>query len=235
MKANQLTYSHLATRLDVSETTVKRFFTAQDGSVGRLQEICSILSISFSDLVEQSRSQREQVFTLTDEQEHFFVLNPNYFSFFEELLQGHLNLGVIRKKYGITQGSAIKYVKQLEKMDLVEWLPSDRIKLKVAGTHNWRDGGPLQETFLPADNRAFLSHLEQRFQQDDHFMTTSNRRIHPDTLRAVIADLRTLFSSYRKRVYRDEVFYPKGELVPVKWIMGIGIFESPPYGEIVDL
>jgi DNA-binding Xre family transcriptional regulator len=235
MKAKKVTYASLAKHLEVSEATMKRFFTANDGSIGRITEICSALSISFADLVEQSKSKGEHVFALSLEQENFFATHPNYFAFFQELLEKNLSPKEIRTKHRISQHSATRYLRQLDKMGLIEWLPSDRVKLKVQGTHNWLDGGPLQQKFLPADNLAFLKYVEKNFQQDSHFLTTSNRHVHPETLRALISELKPLFSSFRKRVYRDEVFYPKSELIPTKWLMGIAPHRAEPLGKIEDL
>lgn len=235
MKAKKVTYASLAKQLKVSEATMKRFFTATDGSIGRVAEICSALSISFADLVEQSKNQGEHVFTLTIEQESFFASHPNYFAFFQELLEKNLSPKEIRTKHGISQYSVTKYLRQLDKMGLIEWQPSDRVKLKVQGTHNWLDSGPLQQKFLPADNMAFLKYVEKNFQQDLHFLTTSNRHVHPETLRALISELKPLISSFRKRVYRDEVFYRKSELIPTKWLMGIAPHQAEPLGKIEDL
>lgn len=235
MKAKRVTYASLAKQLNVSEATMKRFFTAKDGSIGRIAEICSALSISFADLVEQSKNQGEHVFALTLEQETFFASHPSYFAFFQELLEKNLSPKEVRTKHGINQHSVAKYLRQLDKMGLIEWLPYDRVKLKVQGTQNWLDGGPLQQKFLPADNLAFLKNVEKNFQKESHFLTTSNRHVHPETLRALISELRPLFSSFRKRVYRDEVFYPKSELISTKWLMGIAPHQAVPLGKIEDL
>lgn len=222
MKARKLRYSHLARQLKVSEATIKRFFTASDGTLSRLVEICDVLEISFADLVAQSQSEGEPVYSLSESQEKFLADNPDSFAFFQELTDGKLSFKQIQEKHHVSRATAVKLARQLEKLGLVDWLASDRLKLRVKGTHNWLDHGPLSKRFMREGEVAFLDHLLANFGADSHFFTSSSRRMHPKTLEALIAELQSLFQSVRNRVYRDETFYPSSELVPVKWIMGVG-------------
>ena len=47
LKERGITYADVASHLGVSEQTIKRLFTSQDGPVGRLVEICDFIGISF--------------------------------------------------------------------------------------------------------------------------------------------------------------------------------------------
>jgi DNA-binding Xre family transcriptional regulator len=234
LKARKTTYAMLAKKLGVSEATIKRFFTSDDGSVGRVAEICDALSISFADLVEQARSHGESTFTLTYEQEAFFAENPSYFAFFKQLVDAGLTPKEICTKHRLSAHSLPKYLRRLEGLGLVDWLAGDRVRLKVRGTQNWLSRGPLVKKFLHAENLAFLAYLEENFDRESHLFTSSTRRMHPETLRTLNMELRSLFASYRARVYRDEVFYPPSELVDTKWLLGLAPFQATDV-KITDL
>jgi transcriptional regulator with XRE-family HTH domain len=239
LKTRKITYATIAKDLGVSEATIKRFFTGHDGSVGRIEEICESLSISFADLVEQARSRGETTYELTYDQEAFFAENLNYYAFFKELSFFRLTPQEIRSKHGLNANSLPRYLRRLEKLGLIEWLPGDRVKVKVQGTQNWITNGPLVKKLARAENRAFFTYLEEIFikdpkSRDSHLFTSSTRYMHPDTLRALNSELKELFETIRARVYRDEIFYPKHELVPTKWVLGLAPYTPTPT-KITDL
>jgi len=217
-----MTYADLANQLDVSEATIKRLFTSTDASFSRLQEIiCDVLEISLSDLLLLPQQQKEKSFRLSLEQEQFFVDNPNYFEFFQEIVENGLQPKEIQKKHTLNNRSLHQYLRQLETLGILEWMPGDRVKMKFRGSHSFLDGGPLQKAYSEKDSQAFLAYLYANRLEKDRFLTTSDRYIHPETLAAYIAELKALASSYRKKAYRDEIYYPKEQLTRATWLVGI--------------
>ena len=219
LKKQKITYADLASRIKVSEATVKRIFTSHDAAFSRIIEICAAIGISFSDLVQESQERKESVFSLSEEQEQFFAKNPNYFGYFNELF--HSTPQEIQSRKNLTSRSTAKYLKKLDEMKLIDWLPSNRIALKVQGTQNWLHGGPLQKQFIQEDNISFIKYLNQQVGKEKHFFTTSDRLIHPETLQSFLVEQRALTQEYRKRAYRDEVCYPRNALLQAKWLFGI--------------
>lgn len=226
MKKQKITYGSLAKKLKVSEATIKRFFNAEDGSISRIVEICDCLGLSFSDLVNQAKDSKEKVFTLTEAQEEFFVKNPHCYDFFQELNEEQRSPKEIKEKYRLNQNSLNKYLRALEQIGVLEWLPSDRVRMVNSGSHNWIQNGPLQKRFLFEDNVQFLENSLKSLGEEDRFVTSSDRYIHQDTNRSFMAELRKLATEYRKRAYKDELFYPRAELTRVKWIIAIGPYNQ---------
>ena len=56
LKSRGMTYAQLATRIDLSEASVKHMFSQETMSLTRLEEICEVLGIGLSELVEHSRT-----------------------------------------------------------------------------------------------------------------------------------------------------------------------------------
>jgi len=235
IKLRGLTYSKLARKLSVSEVTMKRFFASSDVSLSRLIQICDVLGLSFSDLVQQSQEQSEKVFALSRPQEQFFADHPHYFAFFMEILSEDESVAQLAKRTKLSVTSIRKYLKKLEEMKLLDRLEGDEFRLKFQGTLNWITKGPLQKKFLESDNQDFVRFVGANFEKDRHFLTTADRLIHSDTYGALLADMKSLVSHYRKRAYRDQQFFPKNELMQVKWLMGAAPYERSWRGLLEEI
>lgn len=89
LKAKGITYAQVAMHLGVSEQTIKRLFIGQDGSIGRLVDVCNFIGISFFEITRMAAEDREHTFGLSIGQEEYFCENPVDYAVFDELLKGH--------------------------------------------------------------------------------------------------------------------------------------------------
>ena len=76
LRQQQITYRDIACQLDMSEANVKRIFSTQSFTLERLEQICSILQMSLSDLFALTEKQQMQVSQLTVEQENELLADP---------------------------------------------------------------------------------------------------------------------------------------------------------------
>src|SRR5690606_14252165 len=76
LRARGITYSSLAARIGLSESSVKRMFARRTFSLRRLEQICHAAGIEISDLVEMLNERREYLTELTVEQEQALVAEP---------------------------------------------------------------------------------------------------------------------------------------------------------------
>ncbi len=58
LKANGLTYRKVADKLKLSEASVKRLFAGQNISLNRLEQICQLMDMEISDLVNKMEIDR---------------------------------------------------------------------------------------------------------------------------------------------------------------------------------
>ena len=68
IKAKGYTYKTLASRLEISESALKRNFSIGDFSLSRLEEICRVLDITLADLAKYGEDHTRVSF-LTEDQE----------------------------------------------------------------------------------------------------------------------------------------------------------------------
>lgn len=169
-KLRGITYKTLADRLELSESAVKHMFSTGNFSLRRLDDICAILELDIGDLVDISDSQEPKIEQLSDENERAIVADIrlllvtycliNYWSFDE-----------IVARYDISPTEGKKYLRQLDRMRLIELQPGDRVRLLVANNFSWRKNGAIEQFFRSRVQSEFFSH---HFQDDDSIRIVKN-------------------------------------------------------------
>lgn len=168
LKAKGVSYKELARLLSLSEASVKRIFSTGSFSLDRFLEICEVARIPPESLFSLISGMSNQEHEYTVEQEAFFSESPQHLAFFDLLLKGETPRQ-IAKKHNLSEVQMQKFLRDLEKLDLVDWLPQDKIKLRTARNVRWRKGGPLKRKLLPLAKDEFLkdafdgSNSENRF------------------------------------------------------------------------
>jgi DNA-binding Xre family transcriptional regulator len=140
------TYADLARGLGLSESSVKRLFSQKKLTLDRLEEICKHLDLEISDLLEMARGTQGLITELSEAQERALVGNQRL------LLVGLLALSHWTAKeivtvYRITEAQVVRLLAQLDALGIIDLLPGNRIKLRLARNFAWRMGGPLQQFF----------------------------------------------------------------------------------------
>jgi len=140
------TYAKLATGLGMSESSVKRMFSKKRMSLERLEAICTQVGIEIPDLLELARTSEGRLTELTEAQERALVGDERL------LLVGLLALGnwsaeEMREAYRLTEADLVKLLTQLDRLGIIDLLPGNRIKLRLARNFAWRKRGPLQQFF----------------------------------------------------------------------------------------
>jgi DNA-binding Xre family transcriptional regulator len=146
LKAQKKTYAQVAGVLGLSEASVKRLFADKNLSLLRLEQICHMLGIEISDLVQMMNQRAHRITQLTREQEDEIagdrllllvtVCALNRWTFAEIL--GH---------FVITEIEAIRCLTRLDRLKIIDLLPGNRIKLLISPNFHWLENGPIQQLF----------------------------------------------------------------------------------------
>ncbi len=227
LKERRLRYKHLAKHLGLSESSLKRIFTAEDGSLGRITEICEFLGISFFDLVELSHDEPAPDFRLTIEQEEFFAENISYLNFFTKLYEDKWSCEKIQTEYKLSNKSIFKYLKKLDELDLIELRENNRFSFKVSGTICWIMGGPLQEKHLLEDHLQFLDHVWKNRESKDHHSHSSNFYVSQKTIRETRSALKEVEDDFYKKATRESMIKNPENLIHVRALLAFGPFPKP--------
>lgn len=188
LKLRGITYKGLAERLDLSESAVKHMFSTGNFSLRRLDDVCAVLEFDIGDLVNISQSQEPKIEQLSDENEREIVADTrlllvaycliNYWTFDE-----------IIERYDISPEAGIKYLRRLDRMNVIELQPGDRVRLLVANNFSWRKNGAIEEFFRSHVQSEFFSH---HFQDDSSIRIVKNGMLTRKSQKQLIEKLKAM-------------------------------------------
>lgn len=162
LKAHGKTYVDVADHLRLSEASVKRLFSQKSFSVQRLDEVCQLMDIEISDLVQlMNESGTGAISRLSLEQEQEIVGDLELLLITVCVLN-RWTVQQILQNIDITEPRCIKHLAKLDRLKLIELLPKNRVKLRVAPNFQWQENGPIQQFFL---EKLQLDFFDSRFEQ----------------------------------------------------------------------
>ncbi len=145
LKAQEVTYRDIAGALRLSEASVKRIFAAESFSLERLEEICRFLDLTIYELARLARTgAAEEVSVLTEAQETALAQNPQQFACFYLLMNGWTPARLARR-LALSEPQLTRLLTALDKLELIELHPRNRVRPLTARTVMWRKGGPIRQ------------------------------------------------------------------------------------------
>ncbi|NMP33147.1 helix-turn-helix transcriptional regulator [Thalassotalea sp. M1531] len=165
LKQHKVTYRQIAESLELSEANIKRVFATNSFSLERLEQICSIINLSLSDLFAISEKQQQQLTELTLEQEQELIENPKLL-LVAVLVRDYWNFEEITEHYEIDQHEGIRLMAKLDKIKLIQLLPNNDYKLLIAQDFRWIKNGPL-EKFM--EKEVLNRFMASKFDDEDSF------------------------------------------------------------------
>jgi transcriptional regulator with XRE-family HTH domain len=133
LKGKGKTYADAANVLGLSESSVKRIFSAKDGPVGKIEGLCDWLGVSFKDLSDLAFEDSQEDYVLTSEQEEVFLKYPHLFLFFAEIVEFGKSVEEVQAEHGLSDISMTRYLSILDRIKLIELLPGNKIKINIPG------------------------------------------------------------------------------------------------------
>lgn len=170
LKARGLTYRDVAARLDLSESAVKYMFSNGNFSLRRLDELCEIIAADFGELVGLSEAQEDRIEELPLEYEQEIVADVK-FLLVTYCLLNYWRFDEIVERYRITRAEGLKILRRLDDMRIIEVLPGERVRLKLANNFSWRRNGPMERYF---DRHVQTQFFRHDFSSDDALRIARN-------------------------------------------------------------
>ena len=141
-KSRGLLYQDVAASLGVSETTVKRYLTGHSLSVDILEQLCRLVDLRMSDLVDIAREGKTELPPLSHVHEEHLARDPLLASLFYLIAKGHTPQS-LQKDFGIDEAQMNGYLTLFDRWGLIRLFPFNRIKLRVSPLFQIERGGPL--------------------------------------------------------------------------------------------
>ncbi|MCV6605985.1 MAG: helix-turn-helix transcriptional regulator, partial [Porticoccaceae bacterium] len=156
LKQQGKTYRDVAQLLGLSESSVKRIFTSGDLSLKRLDRLCSWLGVTITSLSVAAEAQQPTLSQLTMEQEQELVSDP-IMLLVTSCVLNQWQFAEIISYYNISEPQCVSKLAALDRLGVIELLPGNRIKLRVAPNFRWKTNGPIQQFFQNSVEREFFN------------------------------------------------------------------------------
>jgi hypothetical protein len=146
LKEKDITYKAIALHLELSEGTIKRIFSNYDFTLRRVEEVCSLVDLELFDLLEQMKEKELSTEILPIEHETELV------SDIKLLLTAHLLINKwtvhqILSNYEIDRLNMTQLLAKLDTMGIIDYLPGERVRLKISRNFKWINKGPIHQFF----------------------------------------------------------------------------------------
>jgi transcriptional regulator with XRE-family HTH domain len=146
LKARGLTYAVIAQRIAMSEASVKRMFSTCNFTLERIDAICRAAGIEFSELTRDFNREQNLLTQLTQMQEREIVDDSRLFLVAVSVLN-LMSFDDIVSLYTLSPAEVVGLLARLDRIGVIELLPNNRFKLKIARTFAWIPNGPIQTAF----------------------------------------------------------------------------------------
>jgi transcriptional regulator with XRE-family HTH domain len=203
LKARGITYAQVATRLGLSEASVKRMFSRKDFTLQRIEEVCHVAGIAFADLAREFTHEPAGVTHLTVEQEREIVSDPKLM-LIAICAVCNWTLEQIIATYDIPKVECIKYLARLDKHKIIELMPDNRIRPLISRTFSWLPNGPIQRYFR---SRIEAEYLSSSFKRPDELLIFVNGQLSAKSNSELIARMRELAAEFAE-MHREDLALP---------------------------
>jgi len=156
LKAHGKTYLDVAAHLNLSHASVKRLFSEENLSLHRLICICEMLDITLADLVLSMtvNSNKLDKLTLLQEQE---IADDLLLLLVAVCVINGFTYDNLLTEYAIDQHLLIQKLAKLDKLKIIDLLPANHFKLRIAKNFSWLPDGPIQRFFLQRVQEEFFN------------------------------------------------------------------------------
>ncbi len=156
LKAHGKTYADVAELLQLSEASVKRLFSEQNFTLQRLEHICHMMGLEISDLVQNMASEQQKIVQLSLEQEAEIAADLLLLMITVCVINGYSYEDLL-EQYDIAPHDCIQKLALLDRLKIIDLLPSNRIKLLVSPNFSWHANGAIQQFFQAKVEQDFFN------------------------------------------------------------------------------
>lgn len=201
LKARRISYQRIAAHLGLSLSSVKRLFATGEFTLRRLEAVCELAGVDLLELARHAEAARLQVTQLTAEQERQVVADS------ELLLVAICALNRwpferIYERYRLTRPRLTQLLIRLDRLGLIELLPENRIRLRVAKNFAWLPDGPIHRYFVDHIQAELLSGA---FNPDRDLHRFAWGMLTAESAAAMQAKMADLADAFHELARQDEV------------------------------
>ena len=214
LKARGITYADLASRIGMSEASVKRMFSQKNFTLARLDDILRAAEIPFAELASAMYAPPPLVSQLSRQQEQEIVGDTRLFLVAVNVLN-HITSAQITELYELSEAEVTACLLKLDRIGFLQLLPNNRVKLLVSRSFRWIPDGPIQTRVreLAADD-----YLDCRFDQPDETMQLISVMLSRQSVALLNTRLRQVAEEF-SRIHQEETRLPFEERQAISFLL----------------
>jgi len=214
LRSRGITYATVAKHLGMSEASVKRMFARKEFTLSRLDKICELAGMEFSELARLVAPSDAVISQLTPEQEKEFVANHKLMLVALCTLN-HWSFEDILATYDLPPAELIRLLARLDKLKFIELMPGNRIRLLVSKAFAWIPDGPIQRLFKEQFQVDFF---RSHFERENEMLLLANGALSKQSASALLARLRKTFAEF-SAMRADDAALPSSERLPITLLL----------------
>jgi hypothetical protein len=214
LRARKITYAAVARHLGISEVSVKRMFSRHEFSLSRIDGICELARLEFSDIARSLSAQSSVISQLTHQQEKEFVADHRLMLVALSVLNNWTFEQIVRG-YDLSEAECVKLLMRLDRLKFIELLPNNRVRLLVSRAFTWIPGGPIQEFFK---SQAQIDFFQVNFDREGELLLLANGALSRRSVAALLARLKQLAGEFAE-MRIDDAGLPSGERRPITLLL----------------
>jgi DNA-binding Xre family transcriptional regulator len=199
LRARGVTYAKLAKGLRLSEATVKRIFAARSFTLERLDQVCDFVGIEISDLAKMVAQEGGSPERLSTDQEKELVSDPKLLLVAVHALN-HWSFDEIVETYSLSKPECIRLLARLDKLEIIDLLPNNKIRVRVASNFAWLPDGPIQQYFREQVQSNFFS---SRFDETGELMVFTSGMLSRTGNAAIQSRMKRLSAEFSELHHQD--------------------------------
>ena len=222
-----LTYVDVAKGLKLSESSVKRMFAQRHLSLNRLEQVCGLMNLEITDLLELTRTAEGRITELTEDQERELVSDPRLL-LVGTLAVSHWTAAKILETYRFSETELVGLLARLDRLRIIDLLPQNRIKVRLQRNFNWRRGGPIQRFF---EDRVQQQFFESSFMRQGELRVSVHGSVSEKSNKVLQERMRKAAEEFDRLVEEDK-HLPHEMREGTSLVMAMRPWELSLFGEL---
>jgi transcriptional regulator with XRE-family HTH domain len=214
LRARNITYAAVARHLRMSEASVKRMFSQKEFTLSRLDAICEVAGLEFSDLARTLAAQDAVISALTYEQEKEFVENHKLM-LVALLALNHWSFDEMIRLYDLDAPECTRLLTRLDRLKFIELMPNNRIRLLVSHAFAWIPDGPIQRLFK---EQVQGDYFRSSFDGEQELLLLANGALSQPSIAALLARLRKTAAEF-SAMRSDDAALPSTGRSPITLLL----------------
>jgi DNA-binding Xre family transcriptional regulator len=178
MKKLGVTYAMVASKIGISESSVKRYFSEGRMSLDTVDELCQALDCSLEEmLADLTQNTEPQVLSFSEDQEALLAKNDLLFSIFY-LVAGAWSYENIINSHSLSGAELNKALRELESAGLMRFQSNTTLQTLLPIDTPWRTDGPLWKKFRW---QAVQEFFDSEFERKGEYLKVGLGPILPET------------------------------------------------------